>query len=709
MLTPAHPQAVPSKNSLTITLTEPLVILRTADVAGVLSQPLAEGVSHPSMLRGLLALDLVKATKISSIDVELQAISSASWSDAEVKIYSTTQVFFRATSSPSARRSMSVERGVSPDSEHYQPPLPPPSPPETEPALPALPAPAPIRLADGASQRGRMRVRRRSSADHLVFQRDPVARLNRPLASSPLSLPSATEEEVATHTPTSSHVVQSHVVSTSLFPPAKAPNSQAHGNSEDSRAATVGDTDTVSRSSSHRYASGAASPTSESPVGKHNRLPTLSLGSLFGRSSLHPDSPVHDEGRPESPQANGRERVRDKNGTKRHNFLPHYSRGRMGEALGPEEEHKESGEGWKEFRKGTYTFPISFEIPSHMPPSLECDAGSVTWRLVAKVRRPGMFTSKLSATRDVQVVSIPAEIDVEATGDILIERPWDDQLHYLFQTSGRVFAIGASFNIKISLAPLAKVQVYKLAVDLEERTDSYVSSVNMTRTATNIIHLLNLQYRDDRPLLPLSSDDPLAYEKSPLAALRPRGTSSSEMVSHLLGPGPWPIRAKLHLPADCNELHPTCRSRESTVHVTHTLCFTMRLTRGDDPRTDSKHGKRKYEVVVRTPVHILSCYARAEYTTLPRYSETLDEGANLTPHTCPCAAERRRRARKTNKAQVGASPVTPTPLAEEPSALFERTLAYERLVSGHESVLGDAPPAYDAGPADAPRSAVLSA
>ena len=75
-----HTQPTPSKNSLTITLTEPLVILRTIDVAGVQS-PQGGGVSHPSMLRGLLALDLAKANRISSIEVELQAISHASWSE----------------------------------------------------------------------------------------------------------------------------------------------------------------------------------------------------------------------------------------------------------------------------------------------------------------------------------------------------------------------------------------------------------------------------------------------------------------------------------------------------------------------------------------------------------------------------------------------------------------------------------------------------
>ncbi len=74
-----------SKNSLTITLTEPVVILRTVDVAGAHSPPIG-GVSTPSILRGLLALDLVKPTRISSIEVELQAISHASWSEGSFDI-----------------------------------------------------------------------------------------------------------------------------------------------------------------------------------------------------------------------------------------------------------------------------------------------------------------------------------------------------------------------------------------------------------------------------------------------------------------------------------------------------------------------------------------------------------------------------------------------------------------------------------------------
>ena len=102
-----------------------------------------------------------------------------------------------------------------------------------------------------------------------------------------------------------------------------------------------------------------------------------------------------------------------------------------------------------------------------MPTSLECDGGSVKWKLVAKVRRPGVFTSKLTATREVQVVSIPADSEVDTTGDVLIEKPWDDQLQYLFHVSGKVLTVGSSFNLKMSFMPLAKIKMYKLAVDLE--------------------------------------------------------------------------------------------------------------------------------------------------------------------------------------------------------------------------------------------------
>ena len=136
----------------------------------------------------------------------------------ERKFFSATQVFFRAATSPSARRCHSVDPGGfhdATDSEHRHSP---PPQPEVE---PALPVPAPLHVPGDTPRR--MRVRRRSSADHLVFQRDPVAHVNRPPAPSPLSFPPTAEEEATVHTSTSTQFVDSPTTSIASLPHVEIP------------------------------------------------------------------------------------------------------------------------------------------------------------------------------------------------------------------------------------------------------------------------------------------------------------------------------------------------------------------------------------------------------------------------------------------------------------------------------------------------------
>jgi hypothetical protein len=75
---------------------------------------------------------------------------------------------------------------------------------------------------------------------------------------------------------------------------------------------------------------------------------------------------------------------------------------------------------------------------------------------------------------------------------------------------------------------------------------------------------------------------------------------------------------------------------------------------------------------------------------------------------CPCAEERKRHGREgRDRSPVEASRVSPIPL-EEMNELLDRTLAYDRLVSGREGALGDAPPAYEAGPTYVPHLTAIS-
>lgn len=83
------------------------------------------------------------------------------------------------------------------------------------------------------------------------------------------------------------------------------------------------------------------------------------------------------------------------------------------------------------------------------------------------MHRPGALTSKLVATREVTLVASPTEDDAEETHSIVVERQWDDQLQYLIALSGRNFVIGSQVPFNLTMVPMEKCKIYRLAVILE--------------------------------------------------------------------------------------------------------------------------------------------------------------------------------------------------------------------------------------------------
>lgn len=96
------------------------------------------------------------------------------------------------------------------------------------------------------------------------------------------------------------------------------------------------------------------------------------------------------------------------------------------------------GDGWKEFKAGTYTYPISISIPASLPPSLSCEFGNVTYTLKATVHRAGALTSNLTASQEVTLISTPGEEDTEEAESIVVERFWETQCKYHVAISGKV-------------------------------------------------------------------------------------------------------------------------------------------------------------------------------------------------------------------------------------------------------------------------------
>ncbi|KAF8962652.1 hypothetical protein BDZ97DRAFT_1905243 [Flammula alnicola] len=371
-------------------------------------------------------------------------------------------------------------------------------------------------------------------------------------------------------------------------------------------------------------------------------------------------------------------------------------RGVIGRILKERDKEKENSEGWKEFK------------PASRPTRLrmQCDFGSVVWQLKANVHRPGTFKPKMTATRDVIVIACPTEEDTEDTENILVERQWEQQLQYLIAVSGRSFYIGGTMPVTFTLMPLAKVKIHRLSVYIEERIDYYT---NMRRIA-----------RTD-PITRFYSDSPDALRNSPLfSIIDPNLTDAelSETASNLMGPGPWTFHQDLHLPKSCDELRFTNRNRRSNIIVTHTLKVVLRVERGDDEHLDGKTGKRKlFDIVVQTPVLILSCRCNPEWTSLPRYAEAFDDSTDIVP-SCPCQVARNRAAaehplgfrpssvtaaleritsrQSTDSSSVSTgetSPFNPRSMRSLRQASYNESIL--RLVSGQESETGEAPPAYD--------------
>jgi hypothetical protein len=99
-----------------------------------------------------------------------------------------------------------------------------------------------------------------------------------------------------------------------------------------------------------------------------------------------------------------------------------------------------------------------------------CDYGSVHWELKANVHRPGTFSSKMTATREVITVACPRQEDTEDIENIIVERHWDQQMQYLISVSGKSFYIGGIVPVTFTLLPLTKVNVYRLSVILEGKS-----------------------------------------------------------------------------------------------------------------------------------------------------------------------------------------------------------------------------------------------
>ncbi|ORY70767.1 or S-antigen, C-terminal domain-domain-containing protein [Leucosporidium creatinivorum] len=386
---------------------------------------------------------------------------------------------------------------------------------------------------------------------------------------------------------------------------------------------------------------------------------------------------------------------------------------------GVEHDSDEDGDlhatGWKEFRAGTYTYPISIAVPASLPPTIASDFGHVSYSLKATVYRAGALTPNLSTSTEIILVSAPGQDDTEENESIVVERFWETQMKYHVALSGKSFPIGGTIPISIRLNPMAKVKLYRVTAILEQKTNYYASGRKLTRHETPKKYpLLRIEHKDPKdPLLPILSDDPNAIADHPLAAFFINPTSSEDATPSLLDPlGPWNIESYLKLPECTTKVNFSTNHDKANISVSHILKVMLRVERGDDDFLDSKGKRKLWDVIIESPIHILSC--RCTANILPAYSPsgTLPGTSSLSlagPSECshnvglPSHSSSRlgvsmhmsvgssRNAHSLSGAGAGAGGHR-----DPPVATLAQNLLFARLVAGEETPSGEVPPTYDA-------------
>lgn len=358
----------------------------------------------------------------------------------------------------------------------------------------------------------------------------------------------------------------------------------------------------------------------------------------------------------------------------------------------------------KEFKKGSYTYPVCISLPSNLPPTLHADFGSNRYVLKATVVRSGALTPNLVAEREVTLIHAPDEDALEETDSIVVERCWEDLLSYMVVFSGKSFPVGQKIPLWLKFVPLGKVKIYRIIATLEERTDYFAKGRRVARHEVprkwTLMKIGHASATD--PILPILSDSADALDNSPLAPLARAAAgddADGDALPSILDPtGPWELATELTIPAcGTTRINLSTNHSKSNIAVHHLVRLSIRVGRSqsdweswNDPAAPSsstsgaKTTPQLYDIIIEAPITLNHSHTATDWTALPNYWSLPSEPVDRDPAGSAVEVDSPLRPALPSPVMVrvgqGASPSpspasTSPPMSRNPTQLSRRWLA----------------------------------
>lgn len=259
------------------------------------------------------------------------------------------------------------------------------------------------------------------------------------------------------------------------------------------------------------------------------------------------------------------------------------------------------------FPVGDYIYNFEHPIEAFVPESTSVTFGSVNYFLEANITRLGAFKSNITTRLPIDIVRIPSEDDLEETEPIIINREWEDQLQYDIVIGRKAVVLDSYLPLAFRFVPLfGKVSLYRIRVYLVEHLEYYCHDRKVHRLEPQKKYLLlEHKAKKDKSLLTPESRD--------------NNMEEDDVI-------PKELEFQLFVPKVVNSrsnsvIHPDTSFTNIQAH--HWIKICLRLSKLD-PENPNK--RKHYEILIDSPIHILSSLATRLNTILPAYDEQTEVG-----------------------------------------------------------------------------------